>query len=86
MAHWAEEQVCQPAAALAVAGLIWACAHPASFHIVKCLAAAIPVQAGYASTTRKTARGQLKEGAFFKLASCCRVTLYIKQHLSCGFA
>lgn len=61
--RWVEHQVCHPAAALALGTMLWAVVHPASFHIVKCLAAAIPVQAGYASTVRQTARGQLTQGA-----------------------
>ena len=62
MGRWVEQQVCHPVAALALAGLVWAWLHPASFHVAQCLAAAIPVQAGYAATMRQTARGQLVQG------------------------
>lgn len=61
-AHWVEYQICHPAAALMLGGILWACMHPASFHVAKCLAAALDVQAGYAVTVRQTARGQLLEG------------------------
>lgn len=69
--RWVEHQVCHPAAALALGTMLWAVVHPASFHIVKCLAAAIPVQAGYASTVRQTARGQLTQGTCQASAAPC---------------
>ena len=51
-----------PAATLFLGACAWAWIHPASFHILQCLAASVPVSAGYAQTARASATGRLAKG------------------------
>jgi len=48
-----------PAAALWVGAHMWAWLSPNSYHVLQCLAASVPVMAGYAQTKRAEATGQL---------------------------
>ncbi|KAL0050818.1 hypothetical protein WJX82_007739 [Trebouxia sp. C0006] len=51
-----------PAAALWVGAHMWAWLSPNSYHVLQCLAASVPVMAGYAQTKRAAATGQLAAG------------------------
>eukprot|EP00891_Asterochloris_glomerata_P008318 jgi/Astpho2/8318/Aster-x0812 len=51
-----------PAATLFLGACAWAWIHPSSFHILQCLAASVPVSAGYAQTARASASGRLAKG------------------------
>ena len=66
-----------PAATLFLGACAWAWIHPSSFHILQCLAASVPVSAGYAQTARASATGRLAKGesphetARWRRACCC---------------
>ena len=62
-----------PAAALWVGAHMWAWLSPNSYHVLQCLAASVPVMAGYAQTKRAAATGQLAAGGTLLTA----VLLYI---------
>ena len=51
-----------PAAALWVGAHMWAWLSPNSYHILQCLAASVPVMAGYAQTKKEAATGRLAPG------------------------
>lgn len=51
-----------PAAALWVGAHMWAWLSPGSYHVLQCLAASVPVMAGYAQTKRAAATGKLSAG------------------------
>lgn len=59
---WAE-RTSGAAAALATAVAFWSVLHPPSADVLRALAAAIPVVAGYAETVRSTALGHVPAGA-----------------------
>lgn len=50
------------AAALVVAGAFWSVLHPPSAQLLRCLAAAAPVWAGYAETARACATRRVPPG------------------------
>jgi len=60
-----------PAAALWVGAHMWAWLSPNSYHVLQCLAASVPVMAGYAQTKRAAATGQLAAGGT-SLCFCTR--------------
>jgi len=51
-----------PAAALWVRAHMWAWLSPNSYHVLQCLAASVPVMAGYAQTKKAAATGRLAAG------------------------
>lgn len=51
-----------PAAALWIGAHMWAYLSPHSYHVMQCLAASVPVMAGYAQTKRAAATGRLAAG------------------------
>jgi len=61
-AEWAE-RTSGAAAALATAAAFWSVLHPPSYEVLRALAAAIPVAAGFAETARSCALGRLAPGA-----------------------
>ena len=68
-----------PAAALWVGAHMWAWLSPNSYHVLQCLAASVPVMAGYAQTKRAAATGQLAAGGTLLTA----VLLYIDCANAC---
>ncbi len=52
----------EPAAALALAAALWAYVHPTSEQIARCVAALVPVMAGYAQTSGECAAGRYQDG------------------------
>ena len=51
-----------PAFALWLGAHMWAYMSPHSYHVMQCLAASVPVMAGYAQTKRAAACGRLAAG------------------------
>lgn len=51
----------EPAAVLALTALLWARLHPSSHQIGRCIAALVPVMAGYSSTARECAAAARRE-------------------------
>lgn len=51
-----------PAFALWLGAHVWAYMSPHSYHVMQCLAASVPVMAGYAQTKRAAASGRLAAG------------------------
>ena len=68
-----------PAAALWVGAHMWAWLSPNSYHVLQCLAASVPVMAGYAQTKKAAATGQLAAGGSLLTA----VLLYIDCANAC---
>ena len=60
-AEWVE-RYSSAAAGLVVAAAFWSVLHPPSYHLMRCVAAALPVWAGYAQTARETALGRVPSG------------------------
>lgn len=61
-ADWVE-RYSAAAAALVVTATVWSVLHPPSYHLLRCIAAAMPVWAGYAQTARACAIGNVPDGA-----------------------
>ncbi|CAK0783811.1 hypothetical protein CVIRNUC_007011 [Coccomyxa viridis] len=57
------ERYSTAAAGLLVAAAFWSVLHPPSYHLLRCIAAALPVYAGYAETARSCATNRIPEGA-----------------------
>lgn len=57
------ERYSTAAAGLLVAAAFWSVLHPPSYHLLRCIAAAMPVYAGYAETARACATNRIPEGA-----------------------
>ena len=51
------------AAGLVVVAAFWSVLHPPSYHLLRCIAAAMPIYAGYAETARACATNRRPEGA-----------------------
>ncbi len=64
-----------PAAALWVGAHMWAWLSPNSYHVLQCLAASVPVMAGYAQTKRAAATGQHAAGGTCSLLYVCTLTV-----------
>ena len=60
-AEWVE-RYSAAAAGLVVAASFWSVAHPPSYHLLRCIAAALPVWAGYTETARACASGRVPDG------------------------
>ncbi len=60
-ANWVE-RYSSAAAGLVVAASFWSVLHPPSYHLLRCIAAALPVWAGYAETSRACASGRVPDG------------------------
>lgn len=60
-ADWVE-RYSAAAAGLVVAASFWSVLHPPSYHLLRCIAAALPVWAGYAETARACASARLPDG------------------------
>ncbi len=60
-ADWVE-RYSAAAAGLVVAASFWSVVHPPSYHLLRCIAAALPVWAGYAETARACASGRVPDG------------------------
>ncbi|CAL8461811.1 g1342 [Coccomyxa elongata] len=56
------ERYSAAAAGLVVAASFWSVVHPPSYHLLRCIAAALPVWAGYAETARACASGRVPDG------------------------
>lgn len=56
------QQYCTPAVILGLAALAVSTVHPPTFEILKCIAATLPVQAGYNHTARDVASGKIPPG------------------------
>ena len=66
------ERYSTAAAGLLVAAAFWSVLHPPSYHLLRCIAAALPVYAGYAETARSCATNRIPEGAkvLLRLSPC----------------
>ena len=64
------ERYSTAAAGLLVAAAFWSVLHPPSYHLLRCIAAALPVYAGYAETARSCATNRIPEGAKVLLRPC----------------
>ncbi|KAK9908907.1 hypothetical protein WJX75_004527 [Coccomyxa subellipsoidea] len=60
-ANWVD-RYSAAAAGLVVAASFWSVLHPPSYHLLRCIAAAMPVWAGYAETARACASGRVPDG------------------------
>jgi hypothetical protein len=60
-AEWVE-RYSSAAAGLVVAAAFWSVLHPPSYHLLRCMASALPVWAGYAHTARACATGRVPSG------------------------
>ena len=50
----------------------WSVLHPPSYHLLRCIAAALPVWAGYAETARACATNSIPQGAKVKCTSVAK--------------
>ena len=57
------ERYSTAAAGLVVVAAFWSVVHPPSYHLLRCIAAAMPIYAGYAETARACATNRIPEGA-----------------------
>ena len=57
------ERYSTAAAGLLVTAAFWSVLHPPSYHLLRCIAAALPVWAGYAETARACATNRIPQGA-----------------------
>ena len=57
------ERYSTAAAGLLVVAAFWSVVHPPSYHLLRCIAAAMPIYAGYAETARACATKRIPEAA-----------------------
>ncbi len=76
------ERYSTAAAGLLVAAAFWSVLHPPSYHLLRCIAAALPVYAGYAETARSCATNRIPEGAkvLLRLSLCNKSGSMFDEH------
>ena len=57
------ERYSTAAAGLVVVAAFWSVVHPPSYHLLRCIAAAMPIYAGYAETARACATNRIPPGS-----------------------
>ena len=60
--RWLVSKWLQPTALLTAGSVVWRALHRPSFHVLRCLGAAVPLQTGYAQLAHASARGSLAPG------------------------